>query len=125
MNRRHYELSHRPPSDLPIVLFAINGCNQAISLKTSCQGSCLTVATSSDSMTCKVKYWLLLLGVLWRRSFRGQECPRDTLPEKVGLRARCKSPDVCHGQPQILVGIHRGVVDADFVVEMRPCRAAA
>ena len=30
-----------------------------------------------------------------------------------------------HSEAQVLVGIHRGVVDADFVVEVRPGRASA
>src|ERR1700724_2611800 len=41
------------------------------------------------------------------------------------LRSRGKPADVRHGQPQILVRIHRGIVDADFVVEVRSCRASA
>src|ERR1700676_2438764 len=46
-------------------------------------------------------------------------------PVRKELRARRKPADVCHGEPQILVGIHRSVVDADFVVEMGSRRASA
>src|SRR5947209_4130185 len=41
------------------------------------------------------------------------------------LRARCETADVCHREPQILVGIHRSVVDAHFVVQVRTGRASA
>lgn len=41
------------------------------------------------------------------------------------LRAGGDAAEVCHGQPQILVGVHRRIVDSDFVVQMRPGRASA
>ncbi len=43
----------------------------------------------------------------------------------LGLLARQEPANLRHRQPQILIGIHRNVVDADFVVEMRAGGASA
>ena len=41
------------------------------------------------------------------------------------LLARQETANLRHRQPQILIGIDRHVVDADFVVKMRAGRASA